>query len=64
VYCAATEVGKMKTDEAIARAEWNARGTTTACPGCTSTLGAGHSVKPKGSSPYSMRKETRLTSLR
>jgi len=42
VYCAATEVGKMNTDDAIAKAECNATGTTTACPGYDSSLDEGY----------------------
>jgi hypothetical protein len=63
VYCAATEVGKINMDEMIAKAEWNATGTTTACPGCKGAVEAVCLVK-QGSSPYSMRKGTKLMSLR
>lgn len=45
VYCAATEVGKMNADDAIAKAECNATGTTTACPGCDSSSDTSHSVE-------------------
>ena len=44
VYCAATEVGKISADDATAKAECNATGTTTACPGCHSSLDAGYST--------------------
>jgi hypothetical protein len=42
VYCAATEVGNINTDDAIAKPECSATGTMTACPGCDSSLDAGY----------------------
>jgi len=51
VYCAATEVGKINTDDTIARAEWNATGITTACPGCDNSLDAGHLAESTGADP-------------